>query len=58
MGGGRRLQRVCQAANAMALRAASDVSSCEEVGILADALKQNVGECIGHFVNSILIFMA
>lgn len=32
MDGGRRLRRVCQAANAMALRAASDVSSCGKVG--------------------------
>ena len=32
MDGGRRLRRVCQGANAMELRAASDVSSCREVG--------------------------
>lgn len=32
MDGGRRPRRVCQVANAMALRAASDVSSCGEVG--------------------------
>lgn len=43
MGGGRRLQRVCQAANAMALRAASDVSSCEEVGNISRCSEAKCG---------------
>lgn len=38
---GRRLRRVCQAANATALRAAFDVSSCGDVRMISkDALMQ------------------
>lgn len=43
MDGGRRLRRVCQAANAMVLRAASDVSSCDEVGSISRCSKAKCG---------------
>lgn len=43
MDGGRRLRRVCQAANAMALRAASDVSSYGEVGNISRCSEAKCG---------------
>lgn len=44
MGEGRRLQRVCQAANATALRAAFDVSSCGDVRIISRCSEAKRGE--------------
>ena len=44
MGEGRRLRRVCQAANATALRAAFDVSSCEYVGMISICSAAKRGE--------------
>lgn len=49
---GRRLRRVCQAANATALRAAFDVSSCGDVGMISRCSEAKRGEKVLHiFIN-------